>query len=122
MKKRNCVIHLALAAALLCALVLAIVSTVHVAVLKNRVAANEREIAALENAAAENMGLQAGEYETLPYRIFVPEGTREGEAFPLVLYLHGEGRSISELVYHEPELLAWLFAQKKSQAKEGERS
>lgn len=35
-------------------------------------------------------GMQAGVYEGMPYRIYVPEGA-QGE-LPLVLYLHGAGR------------------------------
>jgi len=68
---------------------LAVIGAVQIAAMKGKIAEMEWEIVQLEIMAADGMGLQEGVYETLPYRLSVPEG--ESESCPLVLFLHGAG-------------------------------
>lgn len=42
-------------------------------------------------AAGAQPHMEAKTFETLPYRIYVPEGLESGQTVPLVLFLHGAG-------------------------------
>ncbi|MCL2298563.1 MAG: prolyl oligopeptidase family serine peptidase [Firmicutes bacterium] len=88
MKKRKLWIILPACLLALC-IGLTVANTVIIAGMKDKVAALEGEVASLENLEVERMGLLAGEYEALPYRVYVPENA--GAKLPLLLYLHGAG-------------------------------
>jgi len=91
MKKRNKLLIIILTCVLVACVGLTVVNTVIIAAWKDKIADMEWEIATLEDAMIEGMGLLAWEHEGLPFRVYVPQGAQDDEKYPLVLYLHGAG-------------------------------
>ena len=89
MSKRKKLLVIILACLLAACIGLMVVNTVAIVSMKAKIVGMEWDIGELEYLAIDSMGLLDCVYESLPYRLYVPEGT--GESYPLVLYLHGAG-------------------------------
>ena len=89
MRNRRKLFIIILACLLAVSIALSVVNIVQIAGLKNVIAGMEWDIVQLQIIAADGMGLREGVYDSLPYRLYVPDG--ESETYPLVLFLHGAG-------------------------------